>query len=284
MTHKDAIWARDIVRCQREDGSWGRFHTLSGPPAPANMTTEQALRRLERLGLTIQDAPIRRAVDYMRACLSGRLVPPDGREKVLDWDVFEKMMLAAWIRRFTQEDEQANEIAQTWADIMAEAVRGGAFRQEDYQSAYLRRFRRPPGRARYIAVSQFYMVSLTAGLVEPRAEGAAFDYFLSNDGGIYYVYSSRLDRLPDRFASLDASRYLGAIELLSGFSSRACRQKLGFVAEWLLAVRGEDGLWDMGANAKDGVYYPLSDSWRSARERRADCTERIEALLRRLGT
>lgn len=52
----------------------------------ASLTTEQALRRLERLGYTIEDECIQRAVDYMDNCLMGRDKIPDRREKLHDWD------------------------------------------------------------------------------------------------------------------------------------------------------------------------------------------------------
>lgn len=38
----------------------------------------------------------------------------------------------------------------------------------------------------------------------------------------------------------------------------------------------------MGAKARDGVYFPLSDDWRSARRREGDYTQRIERLLQKL--
>ena len=62
--HKDTKWAKQIIAMQEEDGKWGSFHTLSvssGRP----ITTEQALRRLERLGYTIEDVCIQKAVSYM---------------------------------------------------------------------------------------------------------------------------------------------------------------------------------------------------------------------------
>jgi len=40
-----------------------------------------------------------------------------------------------------------------------------------------------------------------------------------------------------------------------------------------------DGLWDMGPSVKDGVHFPLSDSWRSVESRKLDCTYRIKKLL-----
>ena len=44
----------------------------------------------------------------------------------------------------------------------------------------------------------------------------------------------------------------------------------------------ENGMWDMGAAAKDHLYFPLSDHWRSEKTRELDCTERINHLLGKL--
>ena len=71
--HKDTKWAKQIIALQEDDGKWGCFHSLSkfyGAP----LTTEQALRRLERLGYSIEDECISRAVAYMDDCLTGRLL------------------------------------------------------------------------------------------------------------------------------------------------------------------------------------------------------------------
>ena len=49
MNYKDGKWAKKILELQRDDGSWGYFHSLSTltPGRFPSMTTEQALRRLE---------------------------------------------------------------------------------------------------------------------------------------------------------------------------------------------------------------------------------------------
>jgi hypothetical protein len=56
-------------------------------------------------------------------------------------------------------------------------------------------------------------------------------------------------------------KYIEALILLTGYSGAV--EKLSFVADWLMNNRGSDGLWDMGAVAKDGIHFPLSDSWRN---------------------
>ncbi|MDR2941219.1 MAG: hypothetical protein LBV17_01315 [Treponema sp.] len=71
-----------------KDGSWGYFHTLSNPSSKRPMTTEQALRRLEILGFTIDDITIQKALKYLNNCLTGKENIPDRVEKKHDWNIF----------------------------------------------------------------------------------------------------------------------------------------------------------------------------------------------------
>ncbi len=98
-----------------------------------------------------------------------------------------------------------------------------------------------------------------------------------NDDGIYYIYNQRLTILPTSFTSKQASWYLGAIELMSLY--RRNRFKLRLVSDWLESNQNESGRWDMGSGAKDGVYFPLSDTWRQKINREMDCTYRIKNIL-----
>lgn len=120
------------------------------------------------------------------------------------------------------------------------------------------------------------------GLLTEETERRMLDYVLNYDTGIYYIYGKPLNQLPESFASVDASRYLAAIEILAGY--KAAKEKLGFVVDWLEENRDADGRWDLGAKSKDNVYFPLSDSWRSAETRKADCTERISAILQKINS
>ena len=94
------------------------------------------------------------------------------------------------------------------------------------------------------------------------------------------------NRPPDRREKVlnwDAfeAHMLAALEQLSGYSCAG--EKLSFAKEWLLNHRDENGEWDLGTSAKDGIYFSLSDSWRKLETRRHDSTIRIEKLLKALG-
>jgi hypothetical protein len=86
MDYKNGKWAKKIIDLQHIDGSWGFFHTLSNPTSEQPMTTEQALRRLEILGFTSDDKPIKKALKYMHSCLTGKVHFPDRENKFTNWN------------------------------------------------------------------------------------------------------------------------------------------------------------------------------------------------------
>lgn len=272
--HKNGKWARQIVALQDDEGKWGNFHSMSQFSA-APITTEQALRRLERLGFGIEDECIQKAVAYMDDCLAGKKCIPDHREKIHDWDVFTALILSTWIRRFTRDNARANEVAGKWAQVVTQTFSGGVYDQERYSESY-RDVIMPSG-GRLIGFLNFYPISITAGLLDKKTCGAATDFILQSACGIYYIYDRKLAELPADFCSRDASRYLAAIELLAEHTF--ARHKLGFVSNWLESCRNGRGRWDMGKSVCDKIYFPLSDDWRTCVRREADCTERISKLI-----
>ncbi len=275
--YKDSKWARELIDLQNEEGFWGYFHTLS-EPGKYPVTTEQALRRLQILGYTMDDAPIQKAVGYMNDCLLGKKQTPDRREKLHNWDIFTCLMLSTWIRRFTKENSAANSVAATWAGIISAAFSSGKYDQGNYAAAYTNAFGEKPNGGRLVDFTSFYQVSLVSDQFDAETEGMVFDYILNHQNGIYYIYGEApVSVLPHDFVGKQASRYLGAIELLTQY--RNSLNRLQFVSDWLNRSKNENGRWDMGGPARDMVYFPLSDSWRHRETREADCTYRVEKLL-----
>ncbi|MDR1705152.1 MAG: hypothetical protein LBS19_10795 [Clostridiales bacterium] len=124
----------------------------------------------------------------------------------------------------------------------------------------------------------FYHMALLPGALPPETEGAVLEYILNHPKGMYYICPGPINRLPERFKSREASRWLGAIEILARFPR--ARNHLKFALDWILMNKDIDGEgWDMGAEARDGIYFPLSDSWRNPSDRRLDCSHRVRALI-----
>ena len=281
--YKNSKWASEIIELQKDDGSWGYFHTLSNPSKRNPITTEQAIRRLEILGYTINDKPILKAVSYMQDCLAGKKALPDRREKIHNWDIFTALILSTWIRRFTKDDYKANDVGKKWAEIISQAFKNGVYDNNLYLDTYKKVHRLPPKGGRLLDIANFYHISLVANLLNDKIALALMDYILQNQSGIYYIYSKQLSILPQTFKSIEASRYIAAIELLSEYRNPGCKEKLMFVVEWLNINKEPEGYWDMGTRAKDGVRFPLSDSWRKKELRIKDCTYRISKLIKSIG-
>ena len=75
---------------------------------------------------------------------------------------------------------------------------------------------------------------------------------------------------------------MNAIELLVKYDNLECKNQLQFIKKWLKANMTKNNEWDMGNKSKDGINFPLSDSWRLEKDRIKDCTYRIDKLLERL--
>jgi hypothetical protein len=285
MNYKDGKWAKKILELQLDDGSWGYFHSLSTltPGQFPSMTTEQALRRLKVLGYTIDDKPVKKAVTYLNNCLKGNTKIPDREEKTHNWNVYTELMLSAWIKKFTDENKAANCVAEKWRDIVSAAFKNGFYAHNEYVAAYERIFgiKLNPKAGRLVDFVHFYPISLLTNFLDRKIEAKYFLYILEHDSGMYYVYNNKLCDIPP-FQSRNASFYLGAIELLLKYDNPECKKQLQFVAKWLKDNMLANNEWDMGKEAKDGVNFPLSDSWKNDRLRVEDCTYRISKIIKSL--
>ena len=282
MNYKDGKWAKKIIELQHIDGSWGYFHTLSNPSSVRSMTTEQALRRLEILGYTINDIPIQKAVKYLHKCLIGKENIPDRWEKGSDWKTYIDLMLSTWIKKFTPDDKSANGIANKWSEIVNSSFIDKKFNQNIYDSMYNNIFCSEKGK-RIWGFMNFYGVSILANTLDKNIEPVFFEYVLNFPAGIYYFgYDKSIKTLPDFFQSKKSSAYIRMIQLLTAYKNKKCKEQLIFIKKWLESNKLNDYKWDMGNNSKDNILLPLSDSWRKDEDRIKDCTYTINKIVKNM--
>lgn len=272
QSYKNGKWARQILSMRQKDGLWGNFHTLSRPLPGKNYTTEQAIRRLYYLGYTADDEVIQIVLKRMEQCIKGELAIDHYSEKKHDWPLFEKLMLSAWLRIFDPQNEAALDVAYQWAQVVEKAFAGGSYNQDNDIAAFTEWRGRKPKSEFETGFGMFYHAALLSGVLSPKTEDFLLDYYLSKPDGMFYIYDKPLNKPPIVFASRSASRYLAAIEVLSRYGR--AKDKLAFVIDWLTANQDENGQWNFGEKAKDGIYFPLSDRWDKT-ARLADSTYRV---------
>ena len=168
----------------------------------------------------------------------------------------------------------------TWTEVITASFENGMFDYAKYIDVYEKAIRLPPKGARILECTSFYPVSLLVGCLDKKTENAYIEHIINNNDGIYYIYDRKISILPEEFQSKKSSRFLAAIELLSEYE--VSKRKLLYVVNWLWQNRNASGKWDMGNIVNDKVYFPLSDSWRNAKIREDDCTERIIRILDKL--
>lgn len=278
MDSKNGKWASQILALRNSDGLWGNFHALSAPVK--TYTTEQALRKLRILGYTLEDEPIQTAVGRMVQCIKGERKIDDYYEKKHDWPLFEKLMLSAWIRIFDPENSTALEVAYQWAALVEKAFESGAYNIENDRQAFYKMKGRKPKSIFETGFGMFYHAVLLKGVLSQKTERLFLDYYLSKPDGMFYIYDKPLCQTPEIFASRASSHYLSALDVLAEYGQ--AKDKLRFAAEWLSKNQDENGQWDFGPKANDGIYFPISDSWRKVKDRRADCTQKVRAFLKKL--
>jgi hypothetical protein len=282
MDYKNGKWAKEILDLQQNDGSWGNFHCFSMPNKNYHITTGQAIRRLAILGFTVNDLPIKRAINYMNNCLAGKNEVPDKFDKVHDSNVFNEMMLAGWIKYFTEENKLANNVTKKWGEVINYTFYEGKYDHNRYVEKYTEIFKNKPKGPRLIDFLTFYQVTLLANNLDKSIESKYFKYVLEHKVGIYYVYGNEIYKTPEIFSSKESNSYLSAIELLAKYENPECKRQLRFIKRWLKENMTKNNEWDMGKESKDGINFPLSDTWKMEENRIKDCTYRINNLLKKI--
>ncbi len=272
------VRVREILSEQWDDGSWGRFHSLS-ISSNAHFTTEQALQRLYNLGLDRHDPPMAKALSYLESYMKGEIQLRDRREKKHDWDLLSRLFVTTWIRLLDRDNPLIVAESQKWAEVVSAAYRSGKFDRDDYNMAYFAVLKPKKGKTIW-GIRNFYPVALLAGFLPSKIEESYLDFLLTNPQGIYYIYEGCLSQCPALDRPKQIMRFLNTHELLSRYG--CYREKAGYVTLWLNEIRMSNGLWDFGSKAKDGVSLPFSDSWRKPIDRKIDCTVKALRLLHRI--
>ena len=126
----------------------------------------------------------------------------------------------------------------------------------------------------------FYNHSIGKKIDSVSLEATAKDSLSDTISTLVVIISLVLGRFTtfpvDGIAGLIVSVFI----FMAGYE--AAKEKLSLVVEWLNDNKDENGQWDFGPKANDGVYFPLSDSWRKAEDRKRDCTERVNRFLNRM--
>ena len=269
-------FVRKIEDEQNDRGFWPPFHQY----------TENIIRRCLSIGLDKDHQCLKMVSDYIKKVL-------DNKES---WDQFEKqdnirwwpemfvpLVSAAMLSLIEPNSKILDLHRKRRANFVETAFSGGCYNKEEEDRAQHEYF--GFNTKRTIQAFGYYNLILLAPTEKEKylrdeTDQALVDYCMNFVDHIYYVYNCKLlDFVPmdiKRRDSRDFCHWVRALSLISQFNGwRKYKDKY---IEWVLAQRNGEGFWELPR--KPNLFsFPLSDSWRSRKNRIIDSTIMVLRFL-----
>jgi len=212
-------WYRELADEQREDGSWGRFHTqdTKAPVKRKFVTTEAALRRARELSLPKDDPIVAKCIKYMERIVRGEETWTDNIEKHHDNGKSHMrarlFVTAADINVFDPENPVVGPMRDVFVRTLEIALSKGCFDEETWERE--NRDYRGPCLTGWNAYP--LMILQGADCMDDEVQRKYLNYIWHRQGGVYYL----ADFPPASIKCLDDKKFwhwLYLLEHLSGFS------------------------------------------------------------------
>lgn len=273
----------DLSGRQLPDGSFGRFALQTGLDNPNGGANEAALIRALSLGLDEHHPMMASLRQYLESELEKSVQrcqhPHDGEEMLLA----RMLVLSGCLRQLNSRHPDVLQTISHWQTILTASFNGNEFQSSIFRDRCDEIFGFDngfwPEHWPEFGFSRS-MLLLMKDQLPYAVEQGMISYLINNTRGIYPISNRSLKYFPLEFASRECIRFISSLELLAQYLGAA-----GFLrsaADWIWEQLGSGGYWDLGKQAGDQLYLPLSGSWRSKYVRQRDCTVRILILLSKL--
>lgn len=279
-------WVHELEETQEANGTWGRFHSQDSSIKRRFPTTENAVSRALALGLDVKDSILERAAVFMSRVISGQASWCDKVEKFNEWPVITKVITAATLSSIDREHFLLRDVCKLWVELAKRAFETGEHDLNREIGTFKELTGICPTKKDSKLNKKYPLILLSASdnCLPLEVQKAYLKWIWNNREGIYYLTGFSMDILPE-ITSKEFPLWLRAVDIISDYGyGRHLAQKS---IEYIWSLRGENGLWDFGANsnasncARTYCGWQLADSWRDEINRQIDCTIRILLLLRK---
>ncbi len=271
-------WILVLKNEQKEDGSWGRFHSAMKTKGKI-VTTEAAVERGLALGLEASDPVFRATINYLSRLLDGSIGFPDPPERNNRWVTGTKLFAASTLARMSPTLPILDKTWELWNTIAKRTFNSGEYDPEAEAHAHLT-LTGASIKDSYLVLNNRYQLTLLgsrAPKLSRSLEASFVKWVWHKEDGVGYL-EIPLSTPPTRFTPGVLDRLFTSLELLSLFPS--WRRFAGNLIDWLWTKRNGKGFWDFGPRASMSVYFPLSRSWRKKNYQQHDWSTRVLTLLK----
>ena len=268
-------WVQELEREQRENGSWGRFHSRDSKAKWKILTTEVGVERALALGLDVGHPILSKATRYLVELLEGPVADfPDPPERNDRWPTGARLFTAATLALVQPDHPVLDDVWNLWLSIVQRTFAAGRYDP----GAEMRAHRELTGATvqnSYLVLSGRYQLALLGARPDalPRdVEQALLDWVWHKEDGIGY-WCVRLSSPDGYLDTWSLDHWFASLGLLSRFPG--WRERAGDAIRWLWDRRTPAGWWDFGTKTS----VRLSETWRKGLARQFDWTTRVLVLL-----
>ena len=273
---KDSKWYKELRDEQREDGSFGRFHSMDSKDKPrrAFRTTEAAVYRMRDLMLPPYDTVVNRTAEILHQYISGQVIWSDRIEKQFGFELMLKSMAAANLSLLGVRDSLCEIWKKRCAGYIESSIRkDGSIDQKKWQERMRKNF------DFMLDPYTIHIIWLLYGNEEISAdtEKRFLTHLWNREEGIDYAG----DFAPSHFMKADSEQFFKWLYLLEQFSyTRSFPELMAEGAYQFLeqeAIRIiEQDIRLPALPVKTGRYH---ENWRNNKKRIWDATAQIARLL-----
>jgi len=269
-------FVKKIEQEQSERGFWPPFHGFS----------EDMIRKCLTYGLDKNHKCLKKVTEFILKVLNGeeRFDEFEKQDNIRWWpEMFVPLVCAGMLAVIDEDNEALVMHRKRWTYFAEVAFGKGYYDKEEESKAQNEYFGFYTKKT--LPAFGYYNLLLLAPTDKERyisdlTDRALVDYCMTKANGIIYVYNRGLSDFVAidtvRKDSRDFCHWIRALSLVSKYSGWKKYEDKYF--EWILNQRNEDGLWELPK--KPNRYdFPMSDSWRTRKNRVIDSTIMVLRLL-----
>lgn len=269
-------FVKKIENEQNERGFWPPFHGY----------TENVIKRCLSIGLHTDHPCLKSVSVFIKKALDNKESwdQTEKQDNIRWWpEMFVPLVNAAMLSLIEPDSEVLDVHRKRWASFAETAFSQGSYDKEAEAKAQHEHFGFVTKRT--IPAFGYYNLILLAPtekeyFLSDAADQALVDTCMDLAGGIYYVYDRKLSDMDPidvkRRASIGFGPWLRAVSLVSPYKGWA-KYKEKYI-DWILSQRNEEGFWEL-PQRPDLFNFPLSDSWRTRKNRVIDSTIMVLRFL-----
>jgi hypothetical protein len=274
-----SLCVRELACGQQAGGGWGAFHSRSARPHQRIPSTEVGVERAVSLGLDPGHPILRKASDYVRSIMQGATAFPDRHERNDRWPTGMRLFLASTLSLIHPGHPALDQDRALWHEIARRSFRSGEYREQDEIDAHAD-LTGASVRNSYLVLDSRYQLNILGsvpGVLSMELEEALLEWLWQRPDGVGYLGIPLSQPPPTKPGQFD--RWMASLETLSRSFPMWVRHAQP-ATEWLWEQQSERATWDLGPRPQASSFLPLSDNWRSRKNRVFDWTARVLILLR----